>query len=120
MLVAERAEFVPVGAADFVERLVGELHDVVGVDAHDRLGSVLADRLGVAGTHVHRDRLQPPGAREHRGLDLQAGLEPRARDAVSGGDGRARAERDHDRRLARRARLLGMLGWVIGGRRVEL
>ncbi len=80
---------------------------------------MLADRLRIAGTHVHRDGAQPPGAREDRRLNLQAGRQPRARDAVSGGNGRARAERHHDRRLARRAWLLGVLGHGVGRRRVE-
>ena len=34
---------VPVGSADLVQRLIGELHDVVGVDADGRLRGVVAD-----------------------------------------------------------------------------
>jgi hypothetical protein len=41
-LVAGLAQLVPVRAADLVERLVGELHDVIRVDADDGLGRVPA------------------------------------------------------------------------------
>ena len=42
LLVAERSQLVPVRAADLVQRLIGELDDVVWVDVYDRLGCVLA------------------------------------------------------------------------------
>ena len=43
VLVAEGAQLVPVAAADVVQRLVGQLHHVVGVDAHGGVWGVLAD-----------------------------------------------------------------------------
>ena len=70
VLVTEGAQFVPVAAADLVQRLVGQLHNVIGIDADGRLRGVLAHRLGVAAGHVHRHRAQPGGAREDRGLEL--------------------------------------------------
>lgn len=52
------AQVVPIDAADLVQSAVGERHDVVGVDADDRLWGVLAGAFGVAGTHVQADRLK--------------------------------------------------------------
>ena len=61
LLVAEPAELVPVVAANFVERLIGQLHDVERVDANRGLRRVFADCLGVPGAHVHRYRLELAG-----------------------------------------------------------
>ena len=119
ILVAEGAQLVPVVAADLIQRLVGELHHVVGVDADHRLRRVVAGGLRVAGAHVQRDRLELGGAREDRWLDLEAVLEPRALDAVASRYGRAGAERNHDRGLGRPSWLGGALGSMIG-RRVQL
>ena len=91
---------------------------MVVVDHDRRLRRVLTDALGVAAGHVHRDRAELAGAREDRGLDLAAGLEPGGLNAAAGRDGRAGAERDHDRRLGRRRRR--SVHARIGGRRVEL
>ena len=52
VLVADRAQLVPVAAADLVQRLVGQLHDVIRVDADDRLRGAGANRFRVARTHV--------------------------------------------------------------------
>ena len=120
VLVAGLAQLVPALTADLVKRLGRQLRNVVVVDHDRRLRRVLADALGVAAGHVHRDRPQPGGAREDRGLDLAIGLEPRALDAVAGRDGRAGTERDHDRGLWRLTRLRGGLGSRGLGRRVEL
>ena len=61
------------------------------------------------------------GAREDRGVELAAVLEPRAGDAVAGRDGWAGAERDHDRRLLNSAPPAGLKRRLRGGgRRVEL
>jgi hypothetical protein len=64
LLVAERPELVPVLAAHLVQRLASELRDVEAVDADDRLGRVPvgARALGIAGSHVDRDRLDLPGS----------------------------------------------------------
>ena len=97
--LARLAQLVPVLAADLVQRRRRHRDDVVVVDHDLGLGRVLADRLGVAAGHVHRDCGQPGGARDQARVQLQPRLEPRARDAVAGRHGRAGAERDHDRRL---------------------
>jgi hypothetical protein len=60
-------------AADLVQRLGRELHDVVVVDADDRLRGVATDRLGIATGHVHRDRPQLPGAPADRNLGVGFG-----------------------------------------------
>jgi len=47
---------VPLGPADLVDRLVGQLDDVKGVEADLGLGDRRADGSLVAGRHVDRDR----------------------------------------------------------------
>ena len=56
LYVTGAAQLVPVRAADLVQRLVGELHHVIWIDANDRSRRVLAGRGGVPVAHVQRDR----------------------------------------------------------------
>jgi hypothetical protein len=119
VLLAGLAQLVPVLAADLVQRLGRQGDDVVVVDHDRRLRRALAHALGVPAGHVHRDRLKPRRAREDRGLEFLARVQPSGLDAVPGRDGRARAERDHDRRLRLPRRLPGVRRRVLR-RRVEL
>jgi hypothetical protein len=98
-LVAERAQLVPVGAADLVERLVGVLDDVEGVDADDGLRRVPAGRGGVSGTHVSEIASSRAARSATVGLGSRAAQRSRAdseasamSDASSLGGGAARGE----------------------------
>ena len=60
--VAEVAQLVPVAAADLVERFGAGLGDVERVDRDHGLWGVGAGALGIAGSHVEADRLDPLAA----------------------------------------------------------
>ena len=120
--LARVAQLVPVLAADLVQGLGGELHDVIVVDHDRRLRRVLTDPLRVAAGHVHRDRAELCGALDDLLLGLLLGgpcaldASPEARSGRPNGTMIAGAgSHDRLRRARRTSRRVELFKELIGG-----